>query len=166
MKVGMLFTSLSFVIAGVLQLLLENATQLSVAWQVLVSIAGLEFAYSQAPQSMKSVITAIWLLTVAFGNAFVALVAEVSPVKLSIELFFYAVLMFFFLIVFIVITRKYQYIDIKKDTEENESNSNNRSGNSNDDDDTRTIASEGKVYQTFTTREDDEDKISLLSNSK
>ena len=44
--------------------------------EVMFSISGLAFAYSEAPQSMKSVISAVWLLTVAFGNFVVVIVAE------------------------------------------------------------------------------------------
>ena len=44
--------------------------------EVMLSITGLEFSYSQAPTSMKSVVQAAWLLTVAFGNVIVVIVAE------------------------------------------------------------------------------------------
>uniref|UniRef100_A0A8B9LX01 Solute carrier family 15 member 2 n=1 Tax=Astyanax mexicanus TaxID=7994 RepID=A0A8B9LX01_ASTMX len=46
------------------------------AGEVMFSITGLEFSYSQAPASMKSVLQAGWLLTVAFGNVIVLIVAE------------------------------------------------------------------------------------------
>lgn len=36
--------------------------------EVMYSVTGLQFSYAQAPVSMKSVIQACWLLTVAFGN--------------------------------------------------------------------------------------------------
>lgn len=36
--------------------------------EVMFSVTGLQFSYSQAPESMKSVIQACWQLTVAFGN--------------------------------------------------------------------------------------------------
>ena len=42
--------------------------------EVLVSATGLEFAYSQAPQSMKGVIMAFWYLAVTVGNLWVLLV--------------------------------------------------------------------------------------------
>lgn len=38
----------------------------------MVSITGLEFSYTQAPRTMKSVVMALWLLAVALGNFFVA----------------------------------------------------------------------------------------------
>ena len=39
-----------------------------------VSATGLEFAYSQAPASMKGVIMALWYLAVTIGNLWVLLV--------------------------------------------------------------------------------------------
>jgi solute carrier family 15 oligopeptide transporter 1 len=42
--------------------------------EVMFSVTGLEFSYSQAPTSMKSVIQAAWLLTVAFGNLIVLII--------------------------------------------------------------------------------------------
>ena len=41
---------------------------------MLVSATGLEFAYSQAPASMKGVIMAFWNLSVTVGNLWVLLV--------------------------------------------------------------------------------------------
>ena len=42
--------------------------------EVLVSVTGLEFSYTQAPRRMKSVVMALYLLAVALGNALTALV--------------------------------------------------------------------------------------------
>ena len=36
----------------------------------MVSITGLEFSYTQAPNSMKSSIMALWLFAIASGNIF------------------------------------------------------------------------------------------------
>ena len=44
------------------------------AGEVMYSITGLEFSYSQAPPSMKSVVQAGWLLTSAGGNLLVVII--------------------------------------------------------------------------------------------
>lgn len=82
---GLVLTALSFVVIALIQARVDVGEHPSVWWQifayvilsaaeVLVSITGLEYAYTQAPKSMKSTMTAIWLLTVAAGNLFVALI--------------------------------------------------------------------------------------------
>jgi POT family proton-dependent oligopeptide transporter len=38
----------------------------------MVSITGLEFSYTQAPNKMKSAVMAAWLFTVSLGNQFTA----------------------------------------------------------------------------------------------
>jgi POT family proton-dependent oligopeptide transporter len=43
--------------------------------EVMVSITGLEFAYTQAPARMKSTVMGFWMLTVALGNVLVAFLA-------------------------------------------------------------------------------------------
>lgn len=49
--------------------------------EVMLSVTGLEFAYSQAPTTMKSVCQATWLLTVAAGNLIVIIVTLIDPVR-------------------------------------------------------------------------------------
>ncbi|GLJ25470.1 hypothetical protein SUGI_0487640 [Cryptomeria japonica] len=71
-----------------------NTRQLSILWQVpqyvllttsevLFSITGLEFAYSQAPVSMKSVVQAVWLLTSAAGDIITIVLVGIIGDKLS-----------------------------------------------------------------------------------
>ena len=36
--------------------------------EVMNSVTGLEFSYTQAPKSMKTVVTSLWYLTTAVGN--------------------------------------------------------------------------------------------------
>lgn len=81
---GIAFSGLAWVVAGILQLYLDGGDAVSIVWQalpyalltfgeVLVSATGLEFAYSQAPPSMKGSIMSFWLLSVTFGNLWVLL---------------------------------------------------------------------------------------------
>lgn len=80
--------------------------------EVLLSVTGLEFAYSQAPQSMKSVIQSLWLLTTAFGDLIVMILAVAKPVEGVVqEMFLYAGLMLIVAFVFAVQGYYYVYTD-------------------------------------------------------
>ena len=79
---GLVFAGLAWIIAALLQLHIDQGEAVSIAWQVapyalltlgevLVSATGLEFAYSQAPPTMKGVIMSFWLLSVSYGNLWV-----------------------------------------------------------------------------------------------
>ena len=63
--------------------------------EVLISITGMEFAYSQAPMSLKSVLTSFWLLTTAFGDIVVIIVAEakIMPTQAQ-EYYLFAVMIY------------------------------------------------------------------------
>ena len=84
MGFGIAFSGLAWIAAGAIQLSLDGGDAVSIVWQVLpyalltfgevlVSATGLEFAYSQAPASMKGVIMAFWNLSVTIGNLWVLL---------------------------------------------------------------------------------------------
>jgi POT family proton-dependent oligopeptide transporter len=83
----MFLTSLSFVIVARAQQHIDAGERVHVGWQllaflvlttaeVMVSVTGLEFAYTQAPRRMKSLIMGFWMLAVSFGNILVALLAR------------------------------------------------------------------------------------------
>ncbi|GCB75886.1 hypothetical protein scyTo_0020413, partial [Scyliorhinus torazame] len=44
--------------------------------EILFSVTGLHLAYTQAPSSMRSVVMAVWLLTIGIGNLIVVVIAE------------------------------------------------------------------------------------------
>lgn len=103
MTVGMFLAASAFAIAALLQARIEalqgSGDQVHVLWQtmqywvmttseVLVSITGLEFAYTQAPRAMKSTLSGFWLLTVTAGNIIVAFLAPLQT-KYELSEFFW-----------------------------------------------------------------------------
>ncbi len=104
MRVGMIATVLSFVAAATLQMILDAGRAPSVLWQfpqyllltvgeVLVSVTGLEFSYTQAPRSMRSAIMSIWFLTVFLGNLLTLSVLKLVELGDAALLWFFAILM-------------------------------------------------------------------------
>uniref|UniRef100_A0A3Q3VTC4 Uncharacterized protein n=1 Tax=Mola mola TaxID=94237 RepID=A0A3Q3VTC4_MOLML len=103
-----------------------SPNSLSMAWQipqyflitageVVFSVTGLEFSYSQAPSNMKSVLQAGWLLTVAVGNIIVLIVAEAATLEDQwAEYILFASLLVVVSIVFAVMAYFYTYIDPTK----------------------------------------------------
>lgn len=80
--------------------------------EILFSVTGLEFAYSQAPTSMKSCLQAAWLMTVAFGNLIVVIEAESRLFSnQTTEFFFFSAMLFAVMLVFMVMSFFYQYVD-------------------------------------------------------
>ncbi len=83
--IGLFTMAAGFGLSALVQGWIDGGARPSVAWQfvayvivtaaeIMVSITGLEFSYSQAPKTMKSVIMAVWLLSVSLGNYVTALV--------------------------------------------------------------------------------------------
>ncbi|VDO89447.1 unnamed protein product [Heligmosomoides polygyrus] len=69
--------------------------------EILFSISGLELAYKEASKELKSVVSAIWLLTSAIGQIIV-----LSVVK-AIEFFAYGVAMAVVMVIFVLIASLY-----------------------------------------------------------
>ena len=80
--IGLFLTALSFVVIVWIQGQIDQGLRPSINWQLLayailtlgeamVSITGLEFSYTQAPNSMKSSVMALWLLFIGTGELFV-----------------------------------------------------------------------------------------------
>nr|XP_054753056.1 solute carrier family 15 member 2-like [Lytechinus pictus]XP_054753060.1 solute carrier family 15 member 2-like [Lytechinus pictus] len=83
--------------------------------EILFSITGLEFSYSQAPSSMKSCVQAAWLMTVAFGNLIVVIIAESQLIESqAMEFFLFAGLMGFVILLFSIMACCYVYITPKE----------------------------------------------------
>ncbi len=119
---GMFVAAFSFVFVAIYQYMLDDGNQISVLWQiipflvitmaeVMISITGLQFAYTQAPRSMKSTIMSMWLLTVFFGNMITAYIAKINIFEGGHFFMFFAILMGVFAIFFVWIARNYQMKD-------------------------------------------------------
>lgn len=54
--------------------------------EVMFSVTGLQFAFTQAPESMKSLLQAGWLLSVAFGNLIVVIIKGSRPFQRQVNL--------------------------------------------------------------------------------
>lgn len=78
--------------------------------QIMFSVTGLEFSFTQAPTSMKSVLQALWLLTVTFGNMLVVVVEKIKIFDTqAAEFFLYAGLMGVDILLFIWLAMRYKY---------------------------------------------------------
>ncbi|XP_023285548.1 solute carrier family 15 member 1-like [Seriola lalandi dorsalis] len=85
------------------------------AGEVVFSVTGLEFSYSQAPSNMKSVLQAGWLLTVAVGNIIVLIVAEAATLEDQwAEYILFASLLVLVCFIFAFMAYFYTYIDPAK----------------------------------------------------
>jgi len=125
-SIGLFMAVPSFIIIGNLQAQIDIGLQPSIAWQVLayailtasevfVSITCLEFSYTQAPRTMKSFIMGLFLMSVALGNTFTALVSafivndDGSLMLSGAEYFyFYAKLMFVTSMLFLLVVKFYK----------------------------------------------------------
>ncbi|TKS67168.1 Solute carrier family 15 member 1 [Collichthys lucidus] len=82
------------------------------AGEVMFSVTGLEFSYSQAPNNMKAVLQAGWLFTVAIGNFIVLIVAELAKIpKQWAEYILFASLLMAVCVIFSIMAYFYTYID-------------------------------------------------------
>ncbi|WP_460733895.1 POT-type proton-dependent oligopeptide transporter [Lysobacter tyrosinilyticus] len=132
---GIVFSGIAWVGAGLIQLHIDAGHSTSLAWQtlpyllltfgeVLVSATALEFAYSQATQSMKGVIMAFWYLTSTFGSLWVLLtnaavrnetvtshIASTGLSENAFLMFFFAAFAFAAALAFALYARGYQMQD-------------------------------------------------------
>ncbi len=81
--IGLFVMVVSFVLVAIAQTRIDAGGTPSISWQiaayvaltaaeVMVAIVSLEFSYTQAPKSMKSLIMSLWLFAVSLGNFFTA----------------------------------------------------------------------------------------------
>jgi POT family proton-dependent oligopeptide transporter len=123
MSAGMFVTVLSFTAAALLEQALlasraAGAPPPHVAWQipqyllmaiaeVLVSVTALEFAFSQAPRRMKSLVMGLWYVTIASGSILTALVSAANRFQGVAYYAFFAAIMLGAAIAFVLVARWY-----------------------------------------------------------
>jgi len=127
-KFGMgLFTNaFAFMIVGWIQVRIDAGQTPNIIWQILafvvltageimVSVTHLEFAYTQAPKKMKSLVMCTYLAAVALGNLFTAGVNSFiqnpdGTVKLqgANYFFFFVILMLATSVLFLLVARFYR----------------------------------------------------------
>ena len=138
-KIGMgLFTmSAAFSMVAMVQISVDAGNTPHMGWQILacafltsaevmVSITGLEFAYTQAPRQMKSFILSLFLLTVSLGNFLTsgvtwALTSETGHARLNMtqELWFWAGLIFVAAVIYVPVAKWYQPKEYLQEEAEN-----------------------------------------------
>lgn len=122
MTLGMFLTVLSFAAAALVESSLAGGARPSALWQlpqylflttgeVLVSVTGLEFSYTQAPRAMKSTIMSIWLVTVALGNFLTAAVSALNRFQGASYFWFFAALMLAGAVGFAFVARRYRPVE-------------------------------------------------------
>ena len=135
MGAGIAISSLSWIVIGWVQVMMDGGTPMSILWQllpyalltlaeVLVSATGLEFAYSQAPPSMKGSIMSFWTLAVTVGNLWVLIVnssvknevvlGHIANSGLSViafQMFFFAGFAMLTALAFALYAMRYQMVD-------------------------------------------------------
>ena len=119
MSVGMFLTMLSFVLMAGIQSVIDGGARPHVFWQILpilvitmgevmVSVTGLEFAFTQAPKTMKSTVMSFWLLTSAVGNFIAAVVSQWNRFHGAAYFLFFAALMLVASVAFVMLARRYR----------------------------------------------------------
>ena len=135
MTAGIAFSGLAWIVVGGMQVVLDGGRAVSISWQilpyalltlgeVLVSATGLEFAYSQAPPTMKGALMAFWNLSVTVGNLWVLVVnaavknGEVTNFITSrgfgvtaFQMFFFAAFAFVAALAFGLVAKRYRVVD-------------------------------------------------------
>jgi POT family proton-dependent oligopeptide transporter len=123
---GLVVTAASFLISAWIESQITAGMRPSIGWQipaylllstgeVMVSITSLEFAYTQAPKRMKSLVMSFYLLAISAGNLITALVHHfianadgTSKLPGAWFYLFFVGLLLFTTVLFVVFARRYK----------------------------------------------------------
>lgn len=121
MATGGILVVIAFLLAAWVELKIEAAPAKSInmLWlvpqlvalsigEVMFCVPGYEFSYEQAPESMKSIVQALWISTVSFGNLFLLIIVKLSLFQSqAYEFLFFAAIMFVAMLIFIYLSHKF-----------------------------------------------------------
>ncbi|TWU34147.1 Dipeptide and tripeptide permease A [Novipirellula aureliae] len=125
-SIGMFLTVASFAVSALIETSIQNGGRPCISWQalayliltaaeVMVSITCLEFSYTQAPNSIKSIIMSLYLLSVSLGNLITAVVNGVianddgtSKLPGASYYWFFTIMMLLAAIVFMFVALRYR----------------------------------------------------------
>ncbi|MGI9213763.1 MAG: MFS transporter, partial [Methylococcaceae bacterium] len=127
-SVGMVLAASSFALAATVQTWIDAGQHPSIAWQllayllltaseVMVSVTGLEFAYTQAPRALKSLVMSLFMVSVAVGNLLTALVNQSIPTGEGVlrgagYFWFFAGLMLLTSLIFTEVGKRYRGVHV------------------------------------------------------
>ncbi len=124
--IGLFLAVAAFSVTAIIQAWIDHEATPSIYWQfipfllitlaeVMVSITCLEFAYTQAPRKMKSLVMGLYLFSNSMGNAFTALVNRfiqnadgTSKLSGANYYWFFTVLMLIVTLLFVVVAAFYK----------------------------------------------------------
>lgn len=128
---GGFLSGTAFVIAALLQFQVDRQ-YLHMVWQVpqhmvlalgevLVYVQFLQFAYTQAPRQMKSVLQAFFSMVIGGGNLIVALIASTEIFKsIAYEYLMFAGIVYLAMIAFAILAVRYKYVVVETDDKKND----------------------------------------------
>jgi len=121
---GLFVTALAFAIVGLIQVRIDHGETPHIIWQilafviltaaeVLVSVTHLEFAYTQAPKKMKSLVMCTYLGAISLGNFFTATInflihSGTLNLKGAAYFFFFVIVMAITAMLFLFFARFYK----------------------------------------------------------
>lgn len=126
MACGLFLAAASFIIAAFLETQIDK-NFIHILWlipqyfvlvmaEIMLYIPNMNFAYSEAPASMKSVMLAFVYLTMAGGNLFMVFISGSRLFESQVyEFLFFAIVMLVDMMIFITLAINYKYV--KRDSE-------------------------------------------------
>lgn len=122
MATGGMAVAIAFLLSAWVEFKIESAPDKSVniLWlvpqlvalsigEVMFCVPGYEFSYEIAPEKMKSIVQAMWISTVSFGNLFLLVIVKLSLFKSqAYEFILFAAIMIVAMLVFIYFAHQFK----------------------------------------------------------